>query len=175
MESEDDTNRAYNSSDDEKEKSANHPISWYQCWIKSYSMRIWDSIFALVVLSTCIWNPLAIVFDDSFHLKEDSDINWVVLDSFNNGLWALAFFINLNRVDFVRKIETFGESSKAYLKSFLVPDALCLIVSIVAIANDEPILAKQFELIRIFHFKEALFPVYLFVQKISQSGPKRIS
>ena len=173
--SDEETNRAYNSSDDEKEKSDKHPISWYQCWIKSYSMRIWDSIFALVVLSTCIWNPLAIVFDDSFHLKENSDINWVVLDSFNNGLWALAFVINLNRVDFARKIETFGESSKAYLKSFLIPDLLCLIVSIVAIANDEPIFAKQFELIRCFHFNEALFPFNLLVQKFSRSGPKRIS
>ena len=173
--SDEETNRAYNSSDDEKEKSDKHPISWYQCWIKSYSMRIWDSIFALVVLSTCIWNPLAIVFDDSFHLKEDSDINWVVLDSFNNGLWALAFVINLNRVDFARKIETFGESSKAYFKSFLIPDLLCLIVSVIAIANDEPIFAKQFELIRCFHFNEALFPFNLLVQKFSLSGPKRIS
>ena len=135
-------------------------------------MRVWDSIFSIVVLTTCIWNPLAIIFDDSFHLNEKSDINWVLLDSFNNGLWALAFVINLNRVDFARKIETFEDTSKAYLKSFLIPDALCLIVSIVAIAYDEPIFAKQFELIRCFHFNEALFPVTLFVQKVVTTGQK---
>ena len=102
------TNRDYNSSDDEVNFSSSNPISWYQCRKKSSSLRIWDSFFAVVVLITCIWTPLAIVFKDSFYLNEESSINWVFLDSFNNSLWALAFFINLNRVDFASKIETFA-------------------------------------------------------------------
>ena len=138
------TNRAYASEDEELDAlMGSHPTSWYQFRAKSASLRIWDSFFAFVVLYTCIWNPLAIIFKDSFYLDDSSSVNWVVLDSFNNGLWALAFFINLNRVDFARKIETFEETAKAYLKSpFLIPDAVCLIVSIAAVASDEPIFAR---------------------------------
>ena len=133
-------------------------------------MRIWDSFFALVVLFTCIWTPLAIIFKNNFHFG-GVDINWVVLDIFINGFWALAFFININRVDFVRKIVTFEDTAKAYLRSpHMIPDAVCLIGSIIAIALDEPITAKVIELIRIIHFNDALFPVNLCIQNFTNSG-----
>ena len=138
------SHRDYNSSEDEKDNSqSNSQLKWYQFNTSSYSMQIWDSFFALVVLTTCFWNPLAIVFKERFHENEESDINWVLLDSFNNGFWALAFVINLNRVNFKQKIESFEETCKAYLKSlFLVPDLICLLLSIVFIIIDEPLTAK---------------------------------
>ena len=76
---------------------------------------LWDSFFALVVILNLVWVPLAIVFTDSFHAAEDSSINWVALEMFIQILWLLAFVINLNRVDFQKKITTLQETSWAYL------------------------------------------------------------
>ena len=66
-------------------------------------MKIWDSLFALVILFNIIWAPLAIGFQQYFYNTGD-DIDWDALDLTINGLWGLAFFVNLNRVDLTRHI-----------------------------------------------------------------------
>ena len=113
---------------------------------------------------TCIWTPLAIIFKETFHEDDNTTVDWVVLDSINNGFWALAFFINLNRVDIARKLETCEDIAWAYLKSpFLIPDALCVIGSVTYVILDDPITAKGIELIRLFHYRDALFPIFLLI------------
>ena len=104
----------------------------------------------------------------------DGGTNWKLFDLLVNGLWLVAFFINCNRVDYSRKIVTFKDTVGAYLASpFLIPDALVLIMSVTLILADEPKYAKYFELIRLAHFNEALFPVNWLVLSVTNSGAKR--
>ena len=134
-------------------------------------MRVWDNFWSLIICYTIIWTPLAIAFEDNFHGDEDSNVNWVALDLFMNGLWALAFFINVNRVDFVLQIVRFEDTWRAYFRSFfMVPDLLVLIISVTLICVDEPIYAKYFELMRILHYNEALFPANFAIQNCLNSG-----
>jgi len=121
-----------------------------------------------------VLTPLSISFPQSFHLKIGG-INWVAFELFMNGLWAIAFFININRVDFVLKIITPWDTFNRYLRSpFLVPDALCLIGVVTLLLVDEIMWAKYVDLIRLFHFSEALYPFNLCIEKNSNSGTKRI-
>ena len=91
-------------------------------------------------------------------------------------LWAFAFFINLNRVDIIRKIITPRDTAYQYLRSpFLVPDALCLIVATACTISGDFREAHYIKLIRIFHFNEVLFPANLCVQTFTSYGQKRVS
>ena len=139
-------------------------------------MRVWDSFFALVYLQNIIFSPIMFVFHENFDLEgEDSAINWKALDLFINGLWLIGFFINCNRVDFAMKIVTPRETIRAYFRSpFLIPDLVSLIGSFTAIFLNKHQTAKGFELIRIFHINDALFPAFLAVQTFSQQGQNRI-
>ena len=104
----------------------------------------------------------------------DGSTNWKLFDLLVNGLWLVAFFINCNRVDYLRGRETFKETVGAYLASkFLIPDALVLIMSVPLILADESKYAKYFELIRLAHFNEALFPVNWLILSVTNSGAKR--
>ena len=126
---EDDEADAYNS-DDEKDHGESKALPWWQFNTASSTMMIWDSFFSLVILYNIIIVPVSIVFNQNFHDKEEPDIDWTIFGMFVNGLWALYFFFNINRVDFVRKITTFESTCKHYLRSpFLVPDLIILIVS----------------------------------------------
>ena len=78
-------------------------MPWYKFNVHSFNMKIWDSLFALVILFNIIWAPLAIGFQQYFYNVGD-DIDWDALDLTINGLWGLAFFVNLNRVDLARHI-----------------------------------------------------------------------
>jgi len=89
-------------------------------------------------------------------------------------MWAIDFFINFNRVDFIRKIVTLKETSKAYLNSWLIPDAVALVGSVVNVFLGKMRVAKYFDLIRLLHFRDALYPVNLCVQKNTSSGQKRV-
>ncbi len=92
-----------------------------------------------------------------------------------NALWAIHFFINVNRVDFVLKIVTPFETFNRYLRSpFLIPDAFCLIMVVALILIDEMAWAKIVDLIRMFHFAETLYPINLLIERTSNSGTKRI-
>ena len=127
-------------------------------------MRVWDGFFGLVVLMNIIWTPLAIVFQETYHAREDTPVNWKAFDLFIEMLWAFAFFINLNRVDIIRKIITPRDTAYQYLRSpFLVPDALCLIVATACTISGDFREAHFIKLIRIFHFNEVLFPANLCV------------
>ena len=139
-------------------------------------MRVWDSFFALVYLQNIIFSPIVFVFHENFDLEgEDSSIDWKALDLFINGLWLIGFFINCNRVDFAMKIVTPRETIRAYFRSpFLIPDLVSLIGSFTAIFLNKHQTAKGFELIRIFHINDALFPAFLAVQTFSQQGQNRI-
>ena len=90
-------------SDDEQVDHSNPPVKWYQFNVKSSFIVFWDSFFGLIILYNIIWAPLAIAFYDSLYGDDESETNWVALDLFFNSLWAVAFFINCNRVDFVRQ------------------------------------------------------------------------
>ena len=86
-------------------------------------------------------------------------------------LWAIAFFINLNRVDILRKIITPRDTVLQYLKSpFLVPDALVLILASAFTISGDYEEAHYIKLIRIFHLNEALFPANLCVQTFTNYG-----
>ena len=124
---------------------------------------MWDSFFALVILFNIIWAPLAIAFQNYFYQPND-DIDWDALDLTINGLWFLAFFVNLNRVDLTMHVYNLEDTARAYLRSpFLIPDLVSLIGSVTAILLNEPITGKYFELIRLLHFKKTLYPVNLLV------------
>ena len=56
----------------------------------------------------------------------------------------------------------------------MVPDLIVIICVFVFIAIDEPIIAKYFELFRMLHFNDTLYPIYLCVDRFA-SGRKRIS
>ena len=121
-----------------------------------------------------ILTPLSLSFPDSYHNNKDS-IDWFAFELFMNGLWAIYFFINLNRVDFVLKIITPFETFNRYLRSpFLIPDMVCLILVVSLILLDEMMWAKTVDLIRMFHFTEALFPINLAIERNSNSGTKRV-
>ena len=76
-------------------------MPWYKFNVHSSNMKIWESFFALVILFSIIWAPLVIAFQQYF---EGDDIDWDALVLTINGLWGLAFFVNLNRVDVTRHI-----------------------------------------------------------------------
>ena len=138
-------------------------------------MRVWDSFFALIYLQNIIFSPIVFVFHENFALGENSDIDWKALDLFISGVWLIGFFINCNRVDFVMKIVTPRETIRAYFRSpFLIPDLVALIGSVTAIFMNEHQTAKGFELIRIFHINDALYPAFLAVQMFSSQGQNRI-
>ena len=129
-------------------------------------MKIWDSFFALVIFQNLFMTPLAFVFKDSFDIEgaADGSVNYKAFDLFINSLWLTAFFINCNRVNFVLKIVTPYETIRAYFKSpYLIPDLVSLVGSVAAIFSGKHRMAKAFELIRIFHVKEALYPAFLCV------------
>ena len=133
-------------------------------------MRIWDIFFALVYLQNIVFSPIVFVFHDNFDIEdsENSTINWKALDLFINVLWLIGFFINCNRVNFALKIVTPRDTVRAYFRSpFLLPDLVSLVGSFTAILMNKHQTAKAFELIRIFHINDALFPAYLAVQTFS--------
>ena len=73
------------------------------------------------------------------------------------------------------KIITFEDTVSAYFYSpFMVPDLIVIICVFVFIAIDEPIIAKYFELFRMLHFNDTLYPIYLCVDRFAP-GRKRIS
>ena len=150
-------------------------MPWYKFNVHSFNMKIWDSLFALVILFNIIWAPLAIAFQQYFYNVGD-DIDWDALDLTINGLWGLAFFINLNRVDLTRHIYDLEQTAGAYLRSpFLIPDLVSLVGSVAFILSNEPITGKYFELIRLLHFRKTLFPINLSINSCISSGQKRVS
>ena len=129
-------------------------------------MKIWDSFFALVILQNLFMVPLAYVFKDSFDIEgaADSSVNYKAFDLFIHMLWLIAFFINCNRVNFVLKIVTPYETIRAYFKSpFLIPDLVALVGAVACLFSNKHRMGKAFELIRILHVKEALYPAFLCV------------
>lgn len=60
----------YNSDDDEQSELYHLRVSWYQFNTNSFSVQVWDSFFALVVLENIIVTPLTLSFPDAFHSKE---------------------------------------------------------------------------------------------------------
>ena len=172
-EDDDSQDEGYNS-DDEQDHKDTTTLEWYKFNIYGSQMKVWDSFFSIVILFNFIWTPLVIAFHHDLYGDETNDTNWVVLDVINNSLWLIAFFINLNRVDSVMKIITFEETAWAYLVSpFLIPDAICLIMSTILIGVDETKYAKFFEILRLFHFQEMLYPLNLLVSYFVNSGQKR--
>ena len=134
-------------------------MPWYKFNVDSYTVRVWDSLFAFVILLNIIWAPLAIAFEKDLKQTEEG-VNLNTIYQINNGLWFVAFFINLNRVDFPRHIYSFEETSKAYLRSpFLIPDLISLFGSVISHLLHEPVTGHYFELIRLFHFKKTLWPL----------------
>ena len=114
-------------SDDDKDAESEYDIPWWQFNVHSFSMHVWGCLFAVVVWYALIFVPLACVFHKSFHDNANSQVDWFALDIFNETIWTIQFFINMNRVDPVRKIFKFKDTFKAYLRSpFLIPDALVL-------------------------------------------------
>ena len=118
--------------DDKDDLEGGLELPWYQFNVLSFTMRVWDSFFALVVLFTLLFIPIAVVFHENFHDNEETTIDWMALDIFYEALWLIAFFINLNRVNPVLKIFKTQDTVMAYLVSpFLIPDAATLIATIV--------------------------------------------
>ena len=137
-------------------------------------MQVWDSFFALVVLENIIVTPLSICFPHDFHHEKNTGMNWLAFEIFLNCLWALHFFINLNRVDFIRKVTTFKETSSRYIRSWLIPDVIALLGVSVSLAVGSFKWAKYFDLIRLMRFQDVLYPVYLMVEKYTTTGKKRV-
>jgi len=76
----------------------------------------------------------------------------MAFDLFINSLWLINFVINLNRVDFIRKITTFKETSRQYLRKWLIPDLIALSGSVAYTILKQHTNAKYFELIRLLRF-----------------------
>jgi len=98
----------------------------------------------------------------------------LVLELVINSFWLISFFINLNRVDFLRKITSFRSTFLAYLRSWLVLDLIALVGSVTSAFMGEFRYAKYFDLIRLLRFQYVLYPVYLCVEKNTTTGQKRI-
>ena len=126
-------------------------------------------------MTNIIITPLTLVFPENFHESKDKTVDWLSLELFFNSLWFLDFFINLNRVDFIRKIVTFRDTSYAYLMKTMIPDAIALIGSTTACIMGRMVIAKYFDIIRLIRFRKVLYPIDLFVEYYSSSGQKRIS
>lgn len=161
-------------SDDEREIQEQPQVPWYQFNTHTFTVQAWDSFFAVIILLNVIMTPLSIVFPEHFHEDEDA-IDWLALEMFLNALWVIDFFINLNRVDFVRKIDTCGDTTRAYLRGTMIPDAIALIGAISACIAGKFYVAKYFDLIRLIRFRDALYPVNLCVIRFTNNGKKRIS
>ena len=139
-------------SDEETKVVNNNQTKWYQFNVNSYSMQVWDSFFALVVLENIIVTPLSICFPKDFHNDKTTGMNWLAFEIFLNILWAIHFFINLNRVDFIRKITSFKETSRVYLRFWLIPDAIALFGACISLAVGSFRWTKYFDLIRLMRF-----------------------
>lgn len=88
--------------------------------------------------------------------------------------WAFNFFVTIGRVDPEEKILTWRQSSLAYLRTWLVPDALCLTVSLIALVLRIQDLHLWCQLLRCCHFVELFYPVELIVVRFSNVGKKRV-
>lgn len=160
----DDSEEEGYNSDDEADHKEIVSLAWYKFNIYGFQMKVWDSFFSIIILFNFIWTPLVIAFHHDLHGDETNGTDWVLVDLLNNAFWLVAFFINLNRVDTVMRIHTFEETSWAYLVSpFLIPDAICLIMTGIMIGIGETKYAKFFELLRLFHFQEVIYPVNLLI------------
>ena len=137
-------------------------------------MKLWDSFFALVCLENIIVTPLSIAFPHNFHSKDGNGINWLAFEIFLNTLWSINFFININRIDTIRKIISFEKSCYAYLATWLIPDLVALIGAVVALCLGSFDWAKYFSLIRLLRFSDTLYPVDLIVEKYTIGGKKRV-
>jgi len=92
----------------------------------------------------------------------------LVLDIFIEIIWSLAFFINCNRVDPIRKIYRFQDTMKAYLYSpFMIPDAAVIISCVIWTIMKKPDYVKIVQLFRLFHFRKVLYPVNLGIEAIT--------
>ena len=90
----------FNSEDEKDPMASNLPeLPWYQFNIRSTTIKVWDSFFALVVLYNNIWVPISICFSHDLFVDKEND--WFALDLISHSLWLIAFFINMNRVDLV--------------------------------------------------------------------------
>jgi len=49
-------------SDDENIQETTLDLPWYKFNVHGQIIRVWDSIFALVILFNIVWSPLAIAF-----------------------------------------------------------------------------------------------------------------
>ena len=118
--------------------------------------------------------PLAIAFPHDFHADNTTGMNWLAFEIFLNCLWFIHFYINLNRVDHVRKNVSFLETFRAYLAFWLIPDAIALIGATIALCVNSFTWAKYFDLIRLLRFQDTLYPVFLMVEKYTTTGKKRV-
>lgn len=87
-----------------------------------------------------------------------------------NGFWLLDFIINLNRVDFIRKITTCKDSFKVYWRSWLILDLIALAGSVTMAVMGNYRYAKYFDCIRLLRFDDTLCPVYLMVETYNSTG-----
>lgn len=89
----------YNSEDENDDMANSLPeLPWYQFNNQSTTIKVWDSFFAFVVLYNNIWVPIAICFANDLFVNKEND--WFALDIISHSFWLIAFFINMNRVDF---------------------------------------------------------------------------
>ena len=97
-------------------------------------------------------------------------MDWVSFEIFLNALWLIDFYINLNRVDLIRKIITPKETALAYLHKTMIPDGISLLGSTACILAGYILYAKYFDLIRLIRFRKVLYPIDLFIAYTSGSG-----
>ena len=122
-----------------------------------------------MILLNIIITPLSIVFPEHFHDNEEA-IDWVGFELFLNSLWLIDFFINLNRVDFRKKIVSFKDTFRNYRRSTMIPDAIAAIGSISFCLAKKMLVAKYFDLIRLIRFRDVLLPIKLVVIRTTSLG-----
>jgi hypothetical protein len=127
---------------------------------------------SLLVFYTIITVPIFFVFNENFYGSPHHKVNWIAVNLFVEIIWALAFFINMNRVDPALKIFTLKDSFKAYLFSpLLIPDLVILVLSVMYTIMRNHHYAKAVQLFRILlNWKKILFPINLAVEYFNTLG-----
>ena len=136
------------SSDEEHGKDDKETVLWYQFNTLSFTVRVWDCFFALNICVNIILTPLTLVFPEVFHESEDN-FDWLTFELFYNFFWLIDFYINLNRVDFLRKKITLRDTAYAYLCGTMIPDGIAILGSVGFCLAGEYVISKYFDMIRL--------------------------
>ena len=158
--------------EDEEEEERVDMIPWYMVDEDGKFMIFWQTIFSFLVLFNFIYAPFITAFQ---FLRVTYAGTVFTFEASIECLWGLSIIVNFLTASHERKIFTFKESSKRYLKSHAIPDTIAIGFNIYFIITDgkSGSLSAFVLFIRFTHFFSIFFPLKWVMKNYSTTNKKR--